>query len=789
MVTRKIRKIAVLGSGLMGSGIALHFAGSGFDVLLLDLKSDGEKPNSIVQNALQKSVSAKPSNVLHKSALSRIQTGNFDDDLVKLKEVDWIIEVVVENLDIKKSLYEKIEKFRRNSTIVTSNTSGIPIHLLVEGRTEDFKKSFCGTHFFNPPRYLKLVEIIPTRDTDPQLVSFLMDFCNRFLGKQTILCKDTPAFIANRLGVVSMAKAFEITQELGLSISDVDKLSGPTLGRPKSGTFRLTDLVGLDTAMFVIQGLKKNCPQDKMLQSLKVPSFIDHLISQKWFGDKSGKGFYLKTSEKNEEGKPIIHALQLDSLEYKLDKKQNLESLQISKQIEDLPRRIKSILQAKDAGALFVKKSLGFTLAYAAQCFPEISNTLYAMDMAMRNGFAWEKGPFQYWDIVGLQQGVQLIIESGSEVAGWIYEMQENGFKSFYEFQNGVEFCYNPLTKKYEQIPGQEEQIQLNLLAGEKTVYKNDELSLIDIGDGVLCAEFKSKYNAIGEGILRGLQESVRIAEEQNWKGLVIGNNASNFSVGANLMLIGMLAFQQEYDQLNMAVNLFQQTSMRLRYSAIPVVMATQGYVFGGGVEFLMHCDASICSAESYIGLVEVGIGVIPGGGGTKEFAVRLSDQMKEGEVIIPQLIDKFKTIATASVATSAFEAYDYGYLISGRDTVNMNTGTSIYRAKEKVLELSAYYTPRSARQDILVLGKSGLGALYAAAHSLYRGSYASEHDIKIAHKVAQVLCGGELSSAQKVSEQYLLDLEREAFMSLCTEPKTLARIQHMLEKNKPLRN
>ena len=773
----------------MGSGIALHFAGAGFEVLLLDLKSDSNNPNQIVDSALQKSLANKPSNSFHSSVVKKILTGNFTDDLSKIKNCDWIIEVVVERLDIKQSLYTQVEQFRKPGTIITSNTSGIPINMLAQGRTEDFKKNFCGTHFFNPPRYLRLLEIIPIAETDPALVDFLMDFGQKFLGKQTVLCKDTPAFIANRIGVVSMAKVFELTAKLGLSIGDADKLTGPALGRPKSGTFRLTDVVGLDTAAFVIQGLKQNCPNDHLLQSMKMPEVVQYLVDQKWFGNKSGKGFYVKTEEKDSKGKNVIHSINLSTKDYGPDAKQNLESLGVSKQIEDLPRRIQAILKCKDAGAELIRQTLGFLFAYSSFRIPEISDSLYSIDAALKNGFAWELGPFEYWDSIGIEQGIELAKMAGEDCASWVSEMQSAGASSFYKKENGRLHYYDVSTKQYLIVPGQDQQIHLQYLNNTKPVYQNDELVLHDIGDGVLCAEFKSKYNAIGEGILRGLQESVKIAEEQGWNGLVIGNHATNFSVGANLMMIGMLAFQQEYDQLDMAVRLFQQTSMRLRTSSIPVVAATQGYVFGGGVELSMHCDEVVASAESYIGLVEVGIGVIPGGGGTKEFAVRLSDQIKNGEVIIPQLIDKFKVIATASVATSAFEAFDYGYLLKERDRVSLNSATTIYQAKKRVLALQENYVPKSARQDIHVLGKNGLGALYAGAHSLFRAKYASEHDIKIAKKVAHVLCGGELSMPQQVSEQYLLDIEREAFLSLCTEPKTLERIQYMLENNKPLRN
>ncbi|MDQ3142274.1 MAG: 3-hydroxyacyl-CoA dehydrogenase/enoyl-CoA hydratase family protein [Bacteroidota bacterium] len=791
MNSRRIKQVAVLGSGLMGSGIACHLAGAGFSVLLLDLAAkDNLDKNAHVNLALQKALATRPSNIFHKSFISRIRTGNFEDDLIKVSSCDWIIEVVIERLDIKQKLYEQIEPLRKPGSLITSNTSGIPMHFLIEGRSEDFKRNFCGTHFFNPPRYLKLLEIIPTQKTDPEVVSFLMEFGKKYLGKQTVLCKDTPAFIANRVGVVSMAKIFQLTEELGLSISDVDKLTGPALGRPKSGTYRLTDLVGLDTAYYVIQDLKKNCPHDSMLQDLRLPEFLQFLIDNKWYGNKSGKGFYVKTDEKDENGKNIIHALNLKTKEYSLDSKQSLESLRISKQIDEIPRRLRAIIQCKDAGAELIKKSLGYLFAYSAERIPEISDHIYSLDNALRSGFGWEYGPFEYWDAIGLETGIQLINEVKADLSGWVTEMKDAGFKNFYSHDHGKLFCYNPQTKNYQIVKGHEDVIQLNLYAEAKSpVFSNDEVQLHDIGDGVLCLEFKSKYNAIGEGILRGLQESIQLAEDQGWKGIVIGNNATNFAVGANLMLIGMLAFQQEYEQLDMAVRLFQQTSMRLRYSGIPVVCATQGYVFGGGVEFLMHCDASICAVESYIGLVEAGIGVIPGGGGTKEFALRLSDEMKEGEVIIPQLIEKFKTIATASVSTSAYEAFDLGYLLKHRDEVSINGNTHIHRAKLKLLELSDHYVTPVLRQDITVLGRSGLATLYAAAHTLYTGGYASEHDIKIAKKMAYVLCGGDLSGVQKVSETYLLDLEREAFLSLCTEPKTLERIQYMLENNKPLRN
>ncbi len=785
----RINKIAVLGSGLMGSGIACHLAGCGFEIILLDLPADGTFRNERVLKGLESCIASKPSPLYAKKLRSRIQIGNFEDDLHRIKECDWIFEAVIENLSIKQGLFAKIEVFRKKDCIVSSNTSGIPIHFLTEGRSEEFKQHFVGTHFFNPPRYLKLLEIIPTAETKKDILDFVVSFSKSHLGKQAVVCKDTPAFIANRIGVVAMSKLFELSVQLKLNISDVDKLTGPAIGRPKSGTFRLTDLVGLDTAVWVIEGLKKNCPDDLLLQQIQLPDCISYLVKNKWFGNKSGKGFYLKSDEKDAKGRTRFLSLDLETLEYRFDPKSNLESLQVAKQIEDLGKRIKALLKTKDAGGELIRKSFGFLFAYCSHRIPEISDSIYAIDEAMKAGFGWELGPFEIWDAIGFDNGLQLVSEMNLKPAAWIEDMQAQGKHSFYQTEHPHLMVLDPASLSYSKLPGKEGDIQLNLIHSDNCVYKNDELQLKDIGDGVLCAEFKSKYNVIGEGILRGLQESILIAETQKWNGLVIGNNATNFTVGANLMLIGMFAFQQEYEQLEMAVRLFQETSMRCRYSSIPVVTATQGYVFGGGVELLMHCDAAVCAAESYIGLVEMGVGLLPGGAGTKEFAVRLSDEFKEGDVQIPQLIHRFKTLATAAVATSAFEAYDLGYLNTSRDSICLYNGLQIQQAKDRVLLLSDNYVKPIPRNDIQVLGRTGLAALLTAAHTLKLGGYATDHDIKIAQKIAYVICGGDLSYSQFVSEQYLLDLEREAFLSLCTEAKTLERIQYMLENNKALRN
>lgn len=785
---RRIKQIAVLGSGVMGSGIACHLANAGFEVLMLDIVTDGPDRNHIANSAMDKAVKSSPAPLYSKKFRSRIHIGNFDDDMPRLKEFDWIIEVVKEDLNIKKSVFEKVDAVRKPGAIVTSNTSGIPVSMMAEGRSEDFKRHFCITHFFNPPRYLALLEIIPGKDTDPEIIQFLMHFGNNILGKRTVLGKDTPAFIANRIGVFSMGKAFQLTKELGLTIQSVDKLTGVALGRPKTGTFRLGDLVGLDTAMAVLNGIRRNCPDDTLAHEGKIPEFFTRLIENKWLGDKTGSGFYKKTGEKDAKGKPIILGYNLNTFEYETDPGQKLESLDASKQIDDPEKRIRVLFDYKDAGGLFIRKSLAYTFIYAALRIPEIADNLYSVDDAMRAGFAWDYGPFQYWDIVGLDKGIEAIRELSLEVPVWINEMKESGNTTFYRNDSGRVSYYDLNTKAYKSMPGAEQSIQLNLLSDEKVVYKNDEIRLWDIGDDVLCLEFTSKMNAIGGGILNGVQDAITLAEEGKWRGIVIGNNSKNFTVGANLMMIAMLAYEQEFDQLNMAVDLFQKTTMRCRYSRIPVVAATQGYVFGGGCEMVMHCDATAASAESYIGLVEVGVGLLPGGGGTKEFAVRTSDSFYEGDVQIPQLIERFKTIATASVATSAVEAYDLGYL-NEKDFVVMYQPEAIYRAKQKVIQLSGNYVPPVERDDVQVLGRTGLGALYAAAHSLKLGNYASDHDILIAKKIANVLCGGDLSAPQKVSERYLLDIEREAFLSLCGEQKTLERISYMLEKGKPLRN
>ncbi len=795
---RRIRKVAVLGSGVMGSGIACHFANIGLEVLMLDIvpfnlsdeeKQDPIKRNSIVNGALKAALKSRPAPLYDKGFASKIQTGNFDDDLSKIADCDWIIEVVIERLDIKQQVFEKVEKHRKKGTLITSNTSGIPIHMMLDGRSDDFKKNFCGTHFFNPPRYLKLLEIIPTSETSQEVIDFFMHYGDVFLGKNTVLAKDTPAFIANRVGVYAMAKIYQLTTELGLSISTVDKLTGPAIGRPKTGTFRLGDLVGHDTSAKVIQGIKDNCPDDEQAGTFEVPKYMDFLLENKFLGNKSGQGFYKKTKEKDAKGRKVILELNLETLEYGPSARPDIPSLAAVKQVDSLEKKVQFFFKAEDKGGELVRRSLLGLFAYVSNRVPEISDNIYGIDNAVKSGFAWDVGPFQYWDMVGVKEGIEMAEAQGEKISDWVKEMAAAGHNKFYKTENGVRKYYCVESKSYKEMPGGKEFIVLDAYREQAPVFKNDEIVLHDIGDGVLCLEFTSKMNAIGEGILRGINESIQIAEEGDWRGLVIGNNATNFTVGANLMMIGMFAFQQEFEELDMAINLFQQTTMRCRYSSIPVVAATQGYVFGGGCETIMHCDAAMCAAESYIGLVEVGVGLIPGGGGTKEFAVRASDSFFEGDVQIPTLIEKFKTIAMASVATSASEAYKFGYLQKEKDHVVMNAGRNIAEAKKKVIELAPNYTQPVQRKDVTVLGRTGLAALYVAANELQLGNYASEHDILIAKKVAYVLCGGDLTGTQKVSEQYLLDIEREAFLSLCGEQKTLERVQHMLQTNKPLRN
>lgn len=788
---RAIKKIAVLGSGLMGSGIACHLANAGFQVLLLDLPAEGEgkKRNLIADQALAQAIKQKPAPLYQTSFASRIETGNFDDDLLKIKEADWTIEVIVERLDIKRSLFEKVDQHRKPGSIISSNTSGIPIHEMAAGRSADFKKHFLGTHFFNPPRYLRLLEIIPASETDTAVVDFMLDFGQRILGKQTVLCKDTPAFIANRVGVYSMAQLFQLTTELKLPISIVDKLTGPAIARPNTGTFRLADLVGHDTGVKVMQGIQQNCPSDEQAGAFAIPPHMQFLMDNKFLGNKSGQGYYKKTDQKNAKGQTVFLSLNLDTLTYEPDPKMDLPSLGIVKQIEDPEKRIRALYQSADAGGQLIRNHLLGLFAYVSHRIPEITDSIQNIDDALRAGFAWSYGPFEYWDVIGVKQGLTDAKHAGIDIAPWVEKMVAAGNDEFYIHRDGKTWVYDPGSGDYIPLKGEADKINLQTLRHHAPVFKNDEAVLHDIGDGVLCFEFKSKANVIGEGIMRGLNESIRIAEEEGWKGLVIGNQATNFTVGANLMLIGMMAFQEEWDELDMAIRFFQQIAMRCRYSSIPVVAATQGYVFGGGVEFSMHCDGVAAAAESYFGLVEASVGLIPAGGGTKEFALRLADSFKSGDVHIPQLIDRCRTIATATVSTSAYEAFDLGYLQKGRDEVVMNTAFNIMEAKKKVLDLSDNYVMPIQRNDITVLGRQGLASLYAFANEFRLGAFGSDHDIKIVQKLAWVLCGGDLTGTQQVTEAYLLDLEREAFLSLCGEQKTMERIQYMLENNKPLRN
>lgn len=787
----RIKRVAVLGSGVMGSGIACHLANVGMDVLMMDLPTDGPKRNLIADNALSASIKSKPAPLYKKDFASRITTGNFEDHLPGIADVDWIIEVIVERADIKKSLYEKVEQYRKPGTLITSNTSGIPLATLAEGRSEDFKKCFCGTHFFNPARYMSLLEIIPQPETSEDVISFFMKFGDEVLGKKTVLCKDTPAFIANRIGFFTGNKVTELTDELDLTIVEVDKLTGDAIGWPSTGSFRLLDLVGLDTSVKVTEGVVKSVPEDEYVKKIKdrpMPAHMKFLLDNKFLGNKSGQGYYKKTDQKDENGKSIIYGLNLKTLEYGPTEKPNIPSLGLAKKIEIMSKRLKALIEADDKGGAFLKAFFGGLFAYASNRIPEISDNIYSIDDAMKAGYAWSYGPFEYWDMLGFEYGLSLAASQGESLPEWIHKKKESGNLDFYQSEGGILKYYDLGSQAYLPIPGAIGLIHLSNFSEQTPVLKNTECIVHDIGDGVMCLEFTSKANAIGEGIGQGLAEAIDLAENGNWKGILIGNNAKNFSVGANLMAVGMLAMQNDWKALEAMVHGFQQINMRMRYSKVPVVIGTQGYVFGGGCEMSMHADAVVAGAESYIGLVEVGVGLLPGGGGTKEFALRASESYFEGDTQIPTIIDKLKTIATAAVGTSAHEAFDYGYLLPERDTVCVGTHRVLAEGKEKVLSLSEGYVPPSPKK-VTVLGRTGLGALYTAINEFYLGKFMSQHDVDIARKIAYVLCGGDLTAQQEVSEQYLLDIEREAFLELLGTQKTQERIQYMLMNNKPLRN
>ena len=797
----RLKKVAVLGSGVMGSGIACHLANVGMEVMLLDIVTPNinskelentSQRNKLVNSALQKAIKSKPAPLYHKSFASRIKTGNFQDDFEKISQSDWIIEVVVENLKIKKQIFEKVDKYRKKGSLVSSNTSSIPINLLAEDCSEDFKTCFCGTHFFNPVRYLRLLEIIPIKETQKEVIDFFMEYGKVTLGKETVLCKDTPAFIGNRIGVMSATEITLLTEKYEFIIEEVDAMTGSLIGRPSSATFRLQDLVGLDTGDNVSRFVAENVKNDNYIEQLKDRpelKFMKFLLENKFLGNKTGKGFYEKTLQKDENGKTIINALNIKTLEYEPAIRPKIDFVKKAKGMELMNKRLQYMVNGDSKYSHFFAEYFGQLLGYAADRVPEISDQYFPIDDAMRTGYFWDFGPFEYWDLIGFDLGISLMEKVGVKVPEWISEMKANGNTHFYKFEEGKKKYYNIKSKNYQVLPGMESFMILDSFRSQSPLVKNSESVVHDIGDGVLCLEFTSKSNSIGEGVGKALIEVLELAEEDNWKGLVIGNNAKQFSVGANLMNIGMIAMQKQFDQLERFVDDFQQINMKIRTSKIPVVVATQGYVFGGGCEIAMHCDAGIYASESYIGLVEVGVGLLPGGGGTKEFALRASDDFFEGDVQSPTLINYFKSIATAAVSTSAHEAFDLKYLRKGRDEICINTNMNIGLAKNKVLELAKNYTPPSARDNIQVLGRAGMGVLYSAINEFRMGEYMSDYDVEIARKIAYVMCGGDLTSPQQVSEQYLLDIEREGFMSLLGNQKTLDRIQYLLMNNKPLRN
>jgi 3-hydroxyacyl-CoA dehydrogenase len=797
---RPIRKVAVIGSGIMGSGIACHFANIGLEVLLLDIVpfelnntekakgltlNDKAVRNRMVNDSLKKSLKSKPSPIYNQKFAKRISTGNLEDDIHKVKDVDWIIEVVVERLDIKQQVFEKIEKHRKPGTLITSNTSGIPIKFMNEGRSEDFQQHFAVTHFFNPPRYLKLFEVVPGPKCKQEVTNFLMNYGEKFLGKTSVLAKDTPAFIGNRIGIFGIMSLFHQVKDLGLTIEEVDKLTGPVIGRPKSATFRTVDVVGLDTLVHVANGIYENCPDDESHELFKLPDFIDSMMKNKWLGSKTKQGFYKRVVDG---GKKSIQSLDLDTLEYRPNKRAKFATLELTKTIDNVIDRFKVLVKGTDKAGEFYRKNFASMFGYVQNRIPEISDELYRIDDAMKAGFGWQHGPFEIWDAIGVEKGIELMEAENIPVAVWVTEMIENGQKSFYSVNEGAKYYYAIPSKSQEKIPGQDSFIILDNISEAKTIWSNSGASIQHLGDGILNVEFQSKMNTLGGEVLQAINKGIDLAETE-YEAVILGNQAEHFTVGANLAMVFMMAVEQEYDELNFSVKYFQDTVMRLRYSSCPTIIAPHGYTFGGGCELSLHADKVIAAAETYIGLVEFGVGIIPGGAGSKEMAVRASEGVLKDDVKLNKLRDYFINVAMAKVATSAHEAYDLGFFKKHKDLVVVNKNRQIATAKRHAIQMLQDGYTQPAPKKVQVYGQQALGMFLVGTDSLVHGKYASEHDQKIANKLGYVMAGGDLSEPTFVSEQYLLDLEREAFMSLCTERKTLERIEHMLKTGKPLRN
>ncbi|MDW7651647.1 MAG: 3-hydroxyacyl-CoA dehydrogenase NAD-binding domain-containing protein [Bacillota bacterium] len=793
---RKIESAAVLGAGTMGASIAAHLANVGIPCLVLDIVppdlSEEEKKSPALRNKLavkgvENLKKMKPSPLYLKDDVSLLTPGNLDDDLEKISGVDWVIEVVAENMAIKKSLYERVEKYWKPGMIVSTNTSGLSVNEMVSHCSPEFRKAFLGTHFFNPPRYMKLLEIIPGEDTDPALVEFMKDFGDRVLGKGVVPAKDTPNFIGNRIGVYGLLATARAMQEEGLTIEEVDAVTGPAMGRPKSATFRTLDMVGLDIFLHVAQNVGEKVTEDWEVEAFKIPSFLEEMYKQRWLGEKTGQGFYKK--EKSGGEKRIL-TLDLEKLEYRDKAKARFASLEATKNASSVPERIQVLLKADDKGGKFAWKALRDMMTYAALKAEEIADDIVSVDRAMRWGFNWELGPFENWDAVGVKEVVERIEKEGGTVPPMVKEMLAAGITSFYKKDAGKTFYYDFKTKQYQELPAPFGTIYLPDFKEQGRIIKsNTGASLIDIGDGVVCLEIHSQRQALGPDVLSMIYKSADEVEK-NWEGMVIASQAKNFCVGANLMMVLMEAQAEEWDELHLAVRQFQQSLMRLKYCGRPVVAAPHGMALGGGYEVLAHSDRILAAAETYMGLVELGVGVIPAGGGTKEMVIRSVENVMDNEAVdlTPLIVASFMNVAQAKVGTSAKEAKKLGYM-RPQDGFVTNQDRLIFDAKQAVLGMAtAGYKPPVERK-IRVIGETGFAHIQAGIFNMKEGRQISEYDAYLAEKLAYIMTGGNVPANTWVTEQYLLDLEREAFVHLCMQPKTQQRMGHLLKTGKPLRN